>query len=319
MNTKAALFSALIATGLLVLLTRQRDTAAGAAAPAKIIGAVTAPTPLASVSDNTGTASEPKRNAVVRSHAPSEPFANDEHHRLDIPPELLRDARKAAEESAARIADNEAALNDARYYNQSLNAGNPARKLALRLELDAEAAQKIEAVLAGALADQIKARMETERAELEREARLLTEDREGYVTYLALQAMLSRGVALSTEQQSFHNRFELALGRDAASAASSDSSKWFEDVKIVDAMNRQLSPAKQAELAAYITDQQHRDQEARAMHAQMRANQIAEQLGLGKAEQSTLLEYLKENPGAPNAEISALLPSELKGLLPAGM
>jgi hypothetical protein len=319
MNTKAALFSALIATGLLVLLTRQRDTAAGAAAPAKIIGAVTAPTPLASVSDNTGTASEPKRNAVVRSHAPSEPFANDEHHRLDIPPELLRDARKAAEESAARIANNEAALNDARYYNQSLNAGNPARKLALRLELDAEAAQKIEAVLAGALADQIKARMETERAKLEREARLLTEDREGYVTYLALQAMLSRSVALSTEQQSFHDRFHLALGRDAAPAESSDSTKWYEDVKIVDAMNRQLPPAKQDELAAYITDQQHRDQEAQAMHAQMRANQIAEQLGLGKAEQSTLLEYLKENPGAPNAEISALLPSELKGLLPAGM
>jgi hypothetical protein len=319
MNTKAALFSALIATGLLVLLTRQRDTAAGAAAPAKIIGAVTAPTPLASVSDNTGTASEPKRNAVVRSHAPSEPFANDEHHRLDIPPELLRDARKAAEESAARIANNEAALNDARYYNQSLNAGNPARKLALRLELDAEAAQKIEAVLAGALADQIKARMETERAKLEREARLLTEDRDGYVTYLALQAMLSRGVALSTEQQSFHDRFHLALGRDAAPAESSDSAKWYEDVKIVDAMNRQLSPAKQAELTAYITDQRHRDQEARAMHAQMRANQIAEQLGLGKTEQSTLLEYLKENPGAPNAEISALLPSELKGLLPAGM
>ena len=31
-----------------------------------------------------------------------------------------------------------------------------------------------------------------------------------------------------------------------------------------------------------------------------------------------LLDYLKENPDAPNSEIRALLPSELQTLLPAG-
>ena len=324
MNAKAFALSALAVAGLLVLLQRRgaapsSDAAITATAPAKVAKTEPDHRRIASATDKNGRAPETRRTGATPSRPESETAANVDGLRLGIPAELLQDARKTASETAARIPDNEAALNDAGYFNHSLNSGNPSKKLSLRLGLDPGSAQSIETILSAAHAEQIKERLDAERAKLEREARLLADDREGYVNYLALQTMLSRGTALSEDQQAFFNRFQLALGPDTPPTASSPSAKWYEDAKILDAMNRALSPAKQTELSVYIAEQKHRDQETQAMHAQMRANQIAEQLGLSKTDQSTLLEYLKENPSAPNAEISALLPAELRTLLPAGM
>jgi hypothetical protein len=325
MNPKVVFASALVAAGLLALFARHRP-----AAPAE---PTTAPVP----STKTGAAEPDHARAAFdtgrRSRAAdtkedredtlprpaTTPTATDERNSLGIPGDLLKDARKTAQETAARIAENEAALGDARYFNQSLNSGNPAKKLSLRLELDPASAQTIEDILSAAHAEQIKERMDAQRARLEREARLLAEDRENYVSYLALQAMLSRGATLSAEQQAFHDTFRLALGPDDAPASTSAPVNWYEDAAIIDAMNRQLAPAKQLELATYVAEQKNRDEETRSMHAQMRANQIAGQLGLSRADQSTLLEYLRDNPEASNSEIQGLLPSELKALLPAGM
>jgi len=244
---------------------------------------------------------------------------NGARDRLGIPTAYLQDARNLATDMAARLANTEAVLNDARYHNQSLNAGNPAKKLALRLGLDPDAEQSIEAVLTGALAAQIKERMESENLRLRREASLLESNHEDYVSYLALRTMHAQGVRLSDEQQAFHDKFEGALAQDSSTAASARVLPWYENLQIVAALNQHLAPTKQLELAAYVEEQKERDRETRSMHAQMRANQLSEQLGLGKRDQSTLQDYLEENPDAPNSEIRALLPSELRGLLPSGM
>jgi hypothetical protein len=323
MNPKVVFASALVAVGLLAFFARPRvpaeattvsassvDTVAGDAGRERVASDFHPPGGATDATTN-GTDTLPRRAA--------DPTFDAKSKSLGIPSEVLSEARKTAEESAARIAANETALDDARYFNQSLGSGNPAKKLSLRLGLDPAAEQEIAAILSNAHAEQIKARMETDRARLDREARLLAEDRENYVSYLALQAMLSRGATLSAEQQAFHDTFRLTLGPEDDSASATASVSWYEDTAILDAMNLQLTPAKQSELAAYVAEQKSRDAETRAMQAQMRANQIAGQLGLSKADQSTLLEYLRDYPDASNAEIQALLPSELKVLLPSGM
>ncbi len=324
MKAKTIFISALAAAGLLMLVERQlakppvRDTRAVAhRAPGPDGDTERAfPAPRAdpigfdpATMNETGATSRPATGLN----------SGGETNDLGIPADHLRDARRTAEETILHMRQGKAALNDARYFNQSLNAGNPSKKLALRLGLDPVAAQKVDTVLAGALAGQIQERIEAERARIERESRLLAENREGYVNYLALQSMQSRGDPLSAEQSAFCDGFRRMLSPADASAAPSVPDKWYEDANILEAVNRQLPTPKQSELAAYVEDQKHRDQELRAMQARMRANQIAEQLGLSQADQSTLLEYLQESPDASNAEIAAILPSGLRELLPSGM
>ena len=323
MKTKAVLVSALVAAGLLALLARPRgDIAMTTSTPAASMGANpdhSRPAAPATRSSDAGPASERAEGNRARIRPAEAPVAaSGDGDRLGIPTARLQEARQIAADMAARLADNEAALEDARYHNQSLNAGNPAKKLALRLGLDAGSAQNIEAVFSRALAAQIKERMESERIRLRKEAGLLAGNPDDYVSYLALQTMHAEGVRHSDEQQAFHDRFKAALAPDASTAASARVLPWYEDPKIVAAMNQQLAPAKQAEFAAYVEEQKERDQETRHMHARMRANQLSEQLGLGREDHSALLDYLKENPDAPNSEIRALLPSELQALLPAG-
>lgn len=248
---------------------------------------------------------------------------------LGIPAEHLAEARRQAAELAGNIDGFRATLEDARYHNQSLNSGQPAKKLALRLGLDAEAGAAVEAVFAAALSEQIERRISAERERLDREVRLLAEDRDGYVSYLALETMLARGAALSPEQTAFHRTFGAALSpsdagsgaspASAAGVASAETAPWYEDPALLAELGARLSPEQNAALAVYVEEQKGRDQETRTLHARMRANRIAEQLGLSATDQNVLLDYLTESPGATSGEIAALLPAELRELLPAGM
>jgi hypothetical protein len=220
---------------------------------------------------------------------------------------------------AANMDGYKTGMSDASYYNHSLNSGNAAKKLSLRLGLDQATAQKVDSILTSALSEQIMQRIDAEQARMDRETRLLSEDRENYVNYLALQSMQSRGSILSEEQKTFCDSFRRKLNPADAAADPASHANWYDDSKIIDAMSQQLPSAKRADLANYVDEQRLRDQQSRTMHAQMRANQIAQQLGISQADQATLLEYLKESPDASNSEISALLPAELRNLLPAGM
>ncbi len=166
--------------------------------------------------------------------------------------------------------------------------------------------------------------MQAERERLEREARLLAHDHEGYVGYLALQSMLSAGATPSEEQAALHRRIHnLVTPKPATAATSGDTptapAAWYENASVLAAVNQRLSPEQNAELAVYVAEQKAREQSTRDMHARMRASRIAEQLGLNQADESVLHDYLRESPEASHGDLVALLPTELRQLLPAGM
>ncbi len=115
---------------------------------------------------------------------PSPPtiLAEKRNHLSGIPAELLKEARKTAEEMTANMDGYKSGMSDACYHNHSLNSGNPAKKLSLRLGLDQATAQKVDSILTSALAEQIKQRLDAEQARMDRETRLLSEDRGSYPT-----------------------------------------------------------------------------------------------------------------------------------------
>lgn len=337
MNRSVAISAALAAALLVGLIGLRRAASDSAPDPAAVASAPAAPsaaTPSAVAAAGSRSGESRSADRPFGSAASPTPGASDAAHAsrstpLGIPAEHLAEARRQAAELAGNIDGFRATLEDARYHNQSLNSGQPAKKLALRLGLDAEAGAAVEAVFASALSEQIERRISAERERLDREVRLLAEDRDGYVSYLALETMLARGAALSPEQSAFHQTFGAALSpsdassgaspASAAGVASAETAAWYEDPALLARLGAGLSPEQNAALAVYVEEQKGRDQETRTLHARMRANRIAEQLGLSAADQNVLLDYLTESPGATSGEIAALLPAELRELLPAGM
>lgn len=337
MNRSVAIssaFAAALLVGLIGLRRAAPDSAPDPAAVASAPAAPSAATPSAVAAAGPRSGESRSSDQPFASAASPTPGASDAAPAslstpLGISAEHLAEARRQAAELAGNIDGFRATLEDARYHNQSLNSGQPAKKLALRLGLDAEAGAAVEAVFAAALSEQIERRISAERERLDREARLLAEDRDGYVSYLALETMLARGAALSPEQSAFHRTFGAALSpsdagsgaspASAAGVASAETAAWYEDPALLAELGARLSPEQNAALAVYVEEQKGRDQETRTLHARMRANRIAEQLGLSAADQNVLLDYLQESPGATSGEIAALLPAELRELLPAGM
>lgn len=243
----------------------------------------------------------------------------EKKHPLGIRPEHLRDAETQADEMAADIEQHKAIMGDAAYARQSLNLENPARKLALRLGLDDDAMRKVEGVLSAQLAKQIKQRVDEAKQKMEREERLLSGDREGYVNYLALQSMRARGEKLSQEQEDFANQFRRALEPEGGVEATVEATNWYRNPDVLGAINRELTSEQRTALAGYVEEQNRRDQETQTMHAYMRSTMIAEKLGLDDKERAALYEYLGQHPNASRSEIAQIVAPELRELLPEGM
>lgn len=318
MTPKAVFLSALIAVALLAVALHHANSSRGR----HIENTVETPGPAPSRVTDSGPM-DSQANALATTRTPpqtiaAKPSRPEIQNRLGIPSDLLDDARKQAEERAAGMAGYQSGMNDARYLNQSLNSGNPSRKLALRLGLDEATAQRVDAVLTAARSEQIKQLLGAEQDRMNRESRMLAEDRESYVNYLALQTMQSRGSPLTETQKTFCESFRQKLEPADTAATAVVSINWYEDPKLIEAMNQKLSPAKRPELADYVAEQKLRDQELKNTQIQMRAHQIAGQLGLSRAEQATLADYLKESPDATAEELSALLTPELRKLLIPG-
>lgn len=259
-----------------------------------------------------GEAAATRPQASAQSAAP-------EAHILKIRPEYLSEAERMADDMAANLKQYQLAMGETAYFNQSLNAENPARKLALRLGMDEDSAKKAETLLSAHLAQQIKLRLDAEKDRMEREGRLLGEDRGSYVIYLAIQSMAARGETLSAGQQAFFEKIRGTLGHPDAVVAKLTADHWYENPALVEAISQELPAGQQTGLASYVEEQTRRAQEVLTMHAYMRSNMIAERLGLDDADRTALYEYLHKHPGASRSDVSKIISPELMELLPEGM
>lgn len=258
---------------------------------------------------------------IMDSNSPPEVAASPARDRdvVAIPPEMLRNAQRMAEEMAAHRERNRAIMADANYQSQSVQIEKPAKMLALRLKLNPGAAKEVESILAAEAAARIETQWEMERQRMEREAQTYDEDREGYVSYLALQAMMAQGMTLSREQEDLYNRIRHRVSPNLDSSAPAMPAEWYENQPILDAMGRHLSPEEKSELDRFVVEQKNRDREALTMQAYMRSSRIAERLGLDDEDRNTLYEFIRAHPDASRSEIVKIVAPELRDLLPAGM
>ncbi len=252
---------------------------------------------------------------VPRSSLKSTLPAND----LGIPATDLLAARQLADEMAANMERHLSTMQDAGYGQQSRTIDNPSRKLGLRLGVDPAVSEKMGGILAADRARRIEGRIAAEKARLERSNEVLEGDRDNYVSYLALESMKSRGVALSEAQEEFHNRFRQSKEPGEAAEAGADNQEWYEKPDVVDAMRQHLSPEQQTELVKFVDEQRTREHERQTMHAYMRSSAIADRLALDEVDRTTLYEYLRENPHASTSELAGILAPELRELLPPGL
>lgn len=231
------------------------------------------------------------------------------------------DFRSLAEEKAQGLADGmEAALamvGESEYVSRSLDTGDPARMLALRLGLDAETAAEVEAVLAADRAAEVEHRMAAERERLGRERDLLASEREGYVDYLALEMMEGRGIPLTPEQRDHWEEYRLKL--DVRPSGEGERKEWYERGDVVRGIEARLSPAEREAFGDFVAERIDRERERHEARAAMRSASIADRLGLSAVERELLEGFLRDHPEAGMEELSGLMAPELRDLLVPGM
>lgn len=252
--------------------------------------------------------------------APRDPRTPPRHtrfaNRLGISPSYLDEARRLADEMASGIGRDLSVLEGGDYDLRSHAAGDPSRLLGLRLGAGPELLETLGGILAEDRARGNERRIAAEKDRLERKRMLLDSDRDAYVNYLALEAMVSRGHPLSDEQAAFHKEFVQAGERGAETA---DEREWHEKPELLDEMRRHLSPDQRAELAEYVDEQRARERERQDTRARMRSGMIADRLGLDESERTALFEHLRGNPDASGQELKEILAPELRELLPPGL
>src|SRR5690606_14298362 len=162
-------------------------------------------------------------------------------------------AREIADQMAATLERDLTHVPDSIDSRSSRAIDSPSQKLGLRLGLDAATMEKLDEILAADRADEIERRIAAEKSRTAHTRELLESDRDNYVSYLALQSMLSRGLPLSNEQQAFLKQFS------QAPEPAPENPEWHEKPDLVDAMRRHLSAEQDAELTRFLDERKARD------------------------------------------------------------
>ena len=189
---------------------------------------------------------------------------------------------------------------------------NPSKKLSLRLGLDPETTTLFEDAFSN------YAETETERVAKAADdmvvtmTDLLENDREGLVSFMALQSMKGAGEALTEEQEAYFAEFGQTLGTDMGWGQMAPQ-QWNDNEELMTSLGDMLSTEEQAGLEHYIEELEVRRKEQAAY---ARANRLTERLGLNEQDRAALYEYLYENPSATNDEIAENLSPELRELMP---
>ena len=236
---------------------------------------------------------------------------------LGVPPQYFEEASRLADETASRTARDLAVMEEAAYRDYSRSAVDPSQKLGLRLQAEPEVVAKLREILAEDLARRTEQRMAAERARLTQVKTLIDSDRAGYVNYLALEAMISRGHPLSGDQEAFHREFQESL--EAGAVSPEQEREWYQQPGLLEEMGKHLSQGQQAELTVIVEEQEERERERQETYSRMRSGVIADRLGLDESERAALQQHLREHPDASREEIEAVLAPELRGLLPPGL
>lgn len=255
-------------------------------------------------------------NDATHENRPLRAAATDfsmDFNELDIASEHLEQGVREADILATDL-EHTMADGDEYYKSTMMDGLNPSPKLSLRLALDQAAADKLDEILSAHASSEIQRYADAERAELELMNQLLENDREGYVNFLAIQSMHANGEELTAEQEAYYQAFWEKLGRTSTWDAPWVTEHWHQNNEVMKALDDLLTPEQREELFCYIEEQDLRE---RDMQAYMRSSQLADTLGLNEEDRTALYEYLKQNPGADNTDISEHLSPELRELMPS--
>ncbi len=222
---------------------------------------------------------------------------------LKIMPRFLAAAKQAAEEMTTNFNARMSILENPDYFNQSADTTIPALNLSLRLMLDDETAGIVSEILSNHSRRIIEQRVDMARSDMERTAGLLETDRTRYENYLAIQIMISQGVPVTEQQETYFNQYQEIISPEGASANAVSVMEWYEDSEVLAAVNEHLSTDQQAGLADFVREKLQIEQEQQQVQAYMRANRIADALGWSGDERDEVYAYLVENPDVTNEEL----------------